>query len=285
MKKTIKILVPIDFSDCSENALIYALLLADKIGASILVLNVPRFDTNNMENPVSASVVVVEQMSLARERLNKSVQKATKNVRTSLDRTPSVQINIAMGSVEATIFDEATRNQVNYIVLGTQGENSTLDKYLGSVASNVLKDAPCSVMVIPENAKFEKKVVMGYATDFLDADPFEIWKAMKLFKPFKPKIKCVHLNEKKVSNEDKIKSLESYFSESAPELNVEFYSLPVKDKVKDMNDFIEEQNINMLVMYKPKRTFFESIFHSSYTQKMARHTNIPLLVFKETEYL
>lgn len=283
MKKTTKILVPIDFSDCSENGLVYAMQLANKIKANILVLNVPPLDTTDMENPVSAHVVVEEQISLSRKRLIKSVQKATESIRSTLDEIPSIQTSIVMGRVEATICDEAEKNQVDYIVLGTQGENSTLDKYLGSVASNVLKSAPCPVMVIPENAEFEKKVVMGYATDFLDADRFEILKVVKLFEPFQLKIKCVHFNEKKVYNEEKIKELESYFSETAPELNVEFYSLPVEDRVKDMNDFIEEQNINMLVMYKPKRTFFESIFHQSYTQKMARHTNIPLLVFKESK--
>ena len=49
MKKTTKILVPIDFSDCSENALIYAMQLADEIGANLLVLNIPPFDTSNMD--------------------------------------------------------------------------------------------------------------------------------------------------------------------------------------------------------------------------------------------
>lgn len=281
MKRVTKILVPIDFSKCSENALAFAIQLADKIKANIQVLNIPPFDTSNMENPVTGLVVVEEQISQSRKRLIKSVQKAIESVRSSLDESPSIQNNIEMGRIEATICDQAVRNQVDYIIMGTQGENSTLDKYLGSVASNVLKNAPCPVMVIPENTEFEKKLVIGYATDFLDADPFKIWKAIKNFKPFQPEIKCVHFNEKQVYKEDKIKELELYFAETAPELSVEIYSLPVRDKVKDMNDFIEEHNVNMLVMYKPKRTFFESIFHISYTQKMARHTNIPLLVFKE----
>lgn len=284
MKKTIKILVPIDFSACSENALIYALRWADKIEAEILVLHVPSFDTNNMENPISASLVVQEQISLARKRLMKSVKEIAESIDSSLNTAPSIQTDIAVGQTEAVICDEATKNKVDYIVLGTQGENSTLDKYLGSVASNVLKNAPCSVMVVPGNARFENKIVMGYATDFLDTDPREIRKVMRLFKPFDPTIKCVHLNEKEAYNDDKIKKLESSFSDSASELNIEFYSLSAKDKVKDMNAFIEEQNINMLVMYKPKRTFFESIFHTSYTQKMARHANTLLLVFKESNY-
>lgn len=281
MKKTSNFLVPIDFSSCSENALVYAMQLAHRIGANILVLNVPPSDVSDMGNPVSASVIVEEQLGSSRIHLAKTVKKATEIVGETLDEIPSIQTHIEMGRVENTICDVAARNQVDYIMMGTQGENSTLDKYLGSVSSNVLKTAPCPVMVIPDKTVFEKNLVVGYATDFSDAHPFEIWKAMKLFQPFKPNIKCVHFNEKHDDNAGKVQELELYFAETAPGLNIELYSLPVKDKVKDMNNFIEEHTINMLVMYKPKRSFFESVFHESYTQKMARHIHIPLLVFKE----
>jgi len=283
MKKVTKILVPVDFSACSENALVYAMHLADKIKANLLLLNIPSADSAGLESPVSASLVVDEQIKQSRVRIKTLIQKVTESIRSSLDEVPPIQTNIEAGRVETTICDVAARNQVEYIVMGTQGENSTLDKYLGSVASNVLKDAPCPVIVVPENTEFAKKVVIGYATDFSDADPFEIWKAVKLFKPFQPIIKCVHFNEKQVYTEDKIRELELYFKETSPELNIEFYSLPVEDKVKDMNDFVEKYDINILVMYKPKRTFFKSLFHKSYTQKMASHTNVPLLVLKEKE--
>ena len=283
MKRETKILVPIDFSECSENALAFAMQLADKIKAILILLNVPHFDSGGIENVTFVVDEVENRTEQSRISMNKSIHKVTEKVRASLDEAPSIQIDIRMGNVEATISDVALRNQVDYIVIGTQGENSTLDKYLGSVASNVLKNAPCPVMVIPENSELAENLVLGYATDFSDADPFGIWKAMKLFKPFQPIIKCVHFDEPQVHNEDKIKELERYFAETSPELNVELYNLPVKDKVKDMNGFIEEHNVNMLVMYKPNRSFFESIFHKSYTVKMAKHTNIPLLVFKESK--
>ncbi len=276
-----KILVPTDFSDCSENALIYAMQLADEISANLQLLNIPAFDTSTMESPISAKVVLEKQNNSAKRRLIESVEKATESIRSIVETIPSIKTKVEMGRAESIICDLALSNDVDYIVLGNQGENYTLDKYVGTVASNVMRNAPCPVIVIPDNARFGKDVVMGYATDFSDADPFEIWKAMKLFEPFQPKIKCVHLNEKKNSGEDKIDQLVSYFSETSPDLNVEFHSISVTDKVKDMNEFIENQNINMLVMYKPKRTFFESIFHKSYTLQMARHTNIPLLVYRQ----
>lgn len=281
MEKVTKILVPIDFSECSENALAVAMQFADKIKANLILMNVLYIESSSMENFAFVVDEVENKTEESRKRIIKSIQKVSETDRESLDEESSILIDIQVGNVEATICDAALRNQVDYIVMGTQGENSVLDKYLGSVASNVLKNAPCPVMVIPENTKLEEKLVLGYATDFSDADPFEIWKAIKLFKPFQPTIKCVHFNEQQDNNEDKIEELVRYFEETSPELNVELYSLPVKDKVENMNDFIEDYNINTLVMYKPKRSFFESIFHKSYTQKMARHSSVPLLVFKE----
>lgn len=281
MKKITKILVPVDFSACSGNALEFALQLADKIKANIQVLHVPLFDSGVGENPVSFTLAIQERIRQSRKQMKHFTKKATESVRVYLDEDPSIQTSIELGKIEFTIRNVAASNEIDYIVMGTQGRKSTLNRYLGSMASNIVKNAPCSVIVIPENAEFNKEIDLGYATDFSEDGPFEIWKAVKLFKPFQPEIKCFHFNAKQVDNVDKIKALKSFFAEAAPELNMKFYNLPVDNKLNYMTNFIENQNINMLVMYKPKRTFFESIFHKSYTQKMALHTNIPLLVLKQ----
>lgn len=282
MEREIKILVPTDFSDCSVNALEYALKLADRINASILLFNVIIFEGSEFENIAFAVENVEERVQKIQNDLNKLVHETTTKINSSLNGIPSIRTNIEVGKVEATICKEASINQIDYIIMGTQGENSTYDKILGSVASNVLKIAPCPVLVIPENTEFTDKLVLGYATDFSDGDPFELWKAIKLFKSFQTEIKCVHFYEKQELDEHKIKELELYFAENRPELHIQFYNLPLmENKVADLNAFIEDHDVNIMVMYKLKRSFLESIFHKSYTQKMAKHSNIPLLVFKE----
>lgn len=284
MSKTTKILVPIDFSACSKGALNLALQLANNIGAEVLVLTVSTLDTGYIDNALSANLIIQDQIRLLRKRLTNSVEEAVDDLLSSTGKAPTIQTHVGLGRVEATICDEASKNLVDYVILGTQGENSTLDKYLGSVASNVLKNAPCPVMVVPENVQLQQEVILGYATDYSDADPYEIWKATKLFESFRAKLKCVHFIENPETYHKKQMELKSYFSETNPELEVEVYCLPLTDKVKDMNDFIENQKINIMVMYKPKRNFFEYIMHKSYTQKMAKHSKIPLLIFKEVKY-
>jgi nucleotide-binding universal stress UspA family protein len=276
--RSINILVPIDFSDCSEKALAFVIQFADKIKANVLVLNVTSIASSRVGNPATALLAVQEQISQAKRRTVESVKKVTESVRSTLDEVPSIEIDVEVGSVESVICDTAAGNEIDYIMMGTQGENSILDKYLGSVASNVLINAPCPVMVIPEKTELPKKIVMGYATDFSDADRVEIRRAVRLFGPFQPEVKCVHFSGEQEFKEDKIIELAQFFAETASELNIEFCSSPVKN----VDEFIGEKDINLLVMYKPQRTFFESLFHKSVTQDMAQHTNIPLLVLKET---
>ena len=47
----------------------------------------------------------------------------------------------------AAIVDFAARNQVDHIVMGARG-NSTLRRYLGSVSSQVVAQADCTVTVV-----------------------------------------------------------------------------------------------------------------------------------------
>lgn len=284
MEKTIKIVVPVDFSECSDNALVFAMALGNKVKAHLTLLHIPSIGAGrNLENPMYASALIEEKNAEAKRRIKKSIDKAIQIIGTPNEEIPPVEVLVEMGMIDATICEVADRLHADYILMGTQGENSTLDKYLGSVASNVLKNATCSVMVIPEDSVLEQNLMIGYTTNFLDADPFEIWRTTTLFKGFNPQVKCVHFSKNAEDNDEQTRELVAYFADTAPDLSIDFYNLESTDKVKDLKTFIDREQINLLVMYKAKRAFFESIFHSSFTEKMARHTKIPLLVHKEKE--
>lgn len=281
MKKVPKILVPIDFSPCAENALAYALQFANKIKGIVQVLNVPTFDVPPPDYPSFVAVTTEDKIKFARQAMNQSLAKVREETSKLIDEQPEVQTNIEIGIPDSKICDIATRDTIDYIIMGTQGENSVWDKFLGSVASNVLKNAPCPVFVIPEKARFKSDLVLGYASNFSDADPFEIWKATKILQDMQPEIKCVHLNKTNQDGDAKIKTLEEFFSENAPDLKISFYSIAANDLVEDLNNFVDEEGINLLVMYQHKKTFFQSLFRKDLIKQVALHVEVPLLVLNE----
>lgn len=277
MKKQTKILVPIDFSPCSENALIYAYFMADKIDATIEILHVTIFDTPPLDYPTFTAIATDEKIKMARVRMNES----TERVRKRLEFSPDIETDIEVGIPDTMIVEVAVRDDADLIIMGTQGENSMWDKFLGSTTVDVLKHASCPVLVIPEKARFREEMVIGYATDFSAADPFEIWKASKLFQPFQSEVIVVHLNDKQEYLEKEIAEMKAYFAENAPAIDISFHCIFTENMEDDLNAFIDKNNISTMVMFKPKRSFFERLFHKSFTKKMAMKTEVPLLILNE----
>lgn len=281
MKKRTKILVPIDFSPCSDNALKYALCLADRIDAIVEILNVTTYDAIPLDFPAFVATVTEEKISMSRTIMRETIEKIKKEVSPLLNFTPSIETDIEVGVPETKIIDVANRDKVDYIIMGTQGQNTVMDRFLGSTAVEVVKYTPCPIFVIPEKAKLNEDIMLGYATDFKASDPFEIWKITKLLQPFQADIAAIHLSETGEFVQDKIEEFESFFRENVPYADISFYSLHSKDMVTDINTFIKDHNINLMAMYKPKKNFFERLFHRSFTKNMVRHTEVPLLILNE----
>ncbi len=282
MQKTKKILVPIDFSPCSENALAYAIQVAAKIKATIHILNVTTIDIEDTEHPYMAEKVVEERFETVKQSLDKSLTEVKKNVSRFMKELPAIETIIEIGSASSMISEIAKRDQVDFIIMGTQGENSISDRLLGSTASIVVKKTPCPLIIVPEGALFQSSIIMGYASNLIDSDPFEIWRASDLMKPIQPSsIHCVHFSEKQKKLDDKLDQFKAFFATNVPNLRINFYSFRTDDKVQDLNKFCVEHNINLMVMYRPPRNFWQALLKESFTQEMSKHINVPLLILKE----
>lgn len=131
------ILVPIDFSEISLNALKHAIEIAKKCQHDITLLHV--------------------------EDKNKNAKNDFKELVNSLSTTSNVQINtlIKEGKVAETIHEVAENGNYEMIAMGSHGA-SGWKSLMGSNASNVLKNATCPVVVVKENTPFTnyKNIVM-----------------------------------------------------------------------------------------------------------------------------
>ena len=281
MQKTKKILVPIDFSPCSENALAYAIQFASKINASIHLLNVTVIRVENTANPYIAELVVAENIENARQSLKNSLSKVKKSLNHNIEKFPNIETIVEIGSASAMIPEIAEENQFDFIIMGTQGENSKSYLLFGSTASTLVENAPCPLIIIPHGASFQPAINMGYASNLTNSDPFEIWRATQLIKPIQPiAINCIHFSEKKYTSE-RFDEFKSFFAEKDPDSIINFHSIDSKDKLTDLNVFIDKHQINLMVMYRPSRSFWKSLFGESFTKQMSMQTTIPLLILKE----
>lgn len=284
MEKVIKILVPIDYSQNSESAYRYALILADQIDAQIEVLHVVYPQAEPLDFPAIVTSVNKQRMDAVRPGLRAFVEKGVTAVVDQLKSPPAVTFDIELGTPANVISRIVKRDTIDLVVMGTRGENrSTTEKILGSVTAAVVEKANCAVMVIPENVLQKSVKKVAYATDVLDADPFELWKAMDIMDNTKAEYHLVHVNLKKEGDGEagnKLEEMQRFFEQQNSNYKIYTHHLPGEKVTDRLNEFIEENEMDLLVMYKPAKGWWEKQFHKSVTRNMALKTQVPTLIMK-----
>ncbi len=283
MKDLKKILVPVDFSSASANALHYAILLADRINAAIDVLHVTPLEGTELEYGVYIAEITQQKVEAAKEQLKTFVNTSIIATEQMLKEAPILSYDSEMGAPVIAICEIAKKKAHDLIVIGSRGANrSTLQKLMGSVAKGVVKSSKCPVLVIPEESTFSGINTMTYASEIQDADPFEIWKTLKLLAPFNPKLRLIHIT-KNVSEDidEKLSKFSSFFKENVPSLEIETRQVYGKDVEQSINNYIEVNPSDILAMYQSSHGFWDSILFRSTTSAMAMISKIPLLILKQ----
>jgi len=135
--------VPVDFTESSNKALDYALLLADCLRASIVLLHVVerKYAEGFLDTPAKRSVRA-EADCWAREKLDAVTESKS-------DRLVPIRHVVRHGVPEYEILRLAESMDVNLIVLGRPPRNPLSRLVFGSVTRDVVDVAPCPVVVVP----------------------------------------------------------------------------------------------------------------------------------------
>lgn len=140
----LRLLVALDFSDCSREALRAALQIANRAGACELVLLTVLDDTAAPQGEAS-----IKEQEASIGGLHKLVEEES-GVNPALKIGPTTKMHYACGrgAPAEEIIGHARIHQVDAIVMGTHGRTG-LDRLIaGSVAEKVVRLAPCSVLTV-----------------------------------------------------------------------------------------------------------------------------------------
>ena len=136
------ILVAVDFSETSKNALAYGRNLARAFGARLRVLHV-------------ADVISTSAAQFYPEGPGdpeaKAIELGTRQLRTHLiaEGLSDAHADVHVGPDPAIeIIEYAREHHVDLIVIGTHGRTGMSRLLMGSVAEHVVRTAPCPVLVV-----------------------------------------------------------------------------------------------------------------------------------------
>lgn len=143
-----RILVPVDFSQNSGDALRYAVFLAERFDASIDVLHVwvpPPHVRPELLTPLLSSE---ERKGETQARLHTQEEMQGFLLSLGLDEHPRIRPRYDTGKPAETIVSNTAERAYDLIVMGTHGRTGLSRVMLGSVAEYVVRHATCPVLTI-----------------------------------------------------------------------------------------------------------------------------------------
>ena len=184
-----RIVVGYDASDSANAAAAFGLWLAGKLGCEATVIHAA---------PTPESVPRAEALPAAAEQVvayEREWRRRLENLREYAGQDAVVKCRMARGSAAGTLIAAAVDTNADMILTGTRGAGRVRGALLGSVSSQVLTHAPCSVMLFREDgpstaAAHARSVVVG-----IDGSPSSLYAvelAQALAIPLEAKLVLVH---------------------------------------------------------------------------------------------
>ena len=144
-----EILVPIDFSEVSDEALEFAKVIAEKFQAELHVLHV-------VEDPILNAPTTSDAFR------DERIEKCTGQLDELFDDEDRQRFHVIpvvrCGPATETILEYVSEKTVDLIVMGAKGRSALASMLMGSVAEDLMKEAPCPVVTVRQPHPVEDPV-------------------------------------------------------------------------------------------------------------------------------
>jgi len=272
------ILVPVDFSENSKNALDYAQDLALYLDASIEVVHITH-PTINANYPPS-TYNFDEQLEHKTKVLEEFVHQQMDQEVISVITKRRLKNKVVIGYAAEEIVKLAEKDNIDLIVMGATGEGGVLDKLLGSISTIVAQNAKCPVLLIPQSIVFKDLDNIMYASDYNSSSNELLETIVNFSSKFEAKIHLAHVQQVQGSQEFELEELiiNQIAETNSPDTFIKFVSILDNNIWHGLNIYARDHSIDLMVLVRPQRNFWDRIFHRSVTKQMIQDTTKPLLI-------
>ncbi|MGB5169860.1 MAG: universal stress protein [Eudoraea sp.] len=279
------ILLPIDFSKNSRNAIAYAMELFknEKCNFFFLHTYTPSFyRMDYMLGGPSFSAIPDSDVDISLAGLEKTLEDVKK---TYNNPKHTYSIISAFNTLTDEINEVTTEKEIDMVVMGTQGATGAKEIFLGTNTVYVLRKAIAPVLVIPENYSFQKIQKILLPSDYLtNYKENELSTAIKMVKMNKAKLIVLHVKEEHDLTAIQEENKRALYRR-LDGLPITFKELKGSSMPNAVLDYVQNNEIDFLMMMNRKHSFFERLLVRQNIDQIGFHIKIPFLVIRDTAKL
>lgn len=275
------ILVPTDFSKNAERALDYAIAIAKKEKATIILLHALHVTYISSEMPMyyepsQLSIMLNEtknKLNLLQKKINLN------NVNCKLINKHGFAVDLILEAIE--------KRKPQLVIMGTRGGGSLDERIFGSNTSKIIDKAKCPVIAVPHKAAINVIKNITYATDYKTSDVTVIKRIVDIAAVFNASVSLIHFADGEFTPITEAEYLNKFKLQVRSKIRYKkllYRIINGTDFTKTLEKYIRQQKPDLLAMSTHHRTsVFDKLFYKSETKRMVHHSKVPLMIFHHKE--
>jgi nucleotide-binding universal stress UspA family protein len=274
------ILCPVDFSPASKAACRFAAEMGK--GDQLHVILVHCFDVPSLFSQTPMTMVREAEV-----RLRKLAELKLNRIRKNLERDyPGLRIEtfVAEGPPAVRLVELAVEKGVDLIAMGATGLGKLKRVMMGSVASKVVREAPCAVLTVPRAASFKGVRRIAYATDLKEDNIRAASSLVPFAKLHGAELAFIYVDDRHLLHDDKtVEAMTLRIRKRISYPRLSGYIAKDADISKGLERFLKKYPADFLVMFSHERHFPETMLHQSITRLVSHRLDLPILSFRHSD--
>ncbi|MGE0567261.1 MAG: universal stress protein [Bacteroidia bacterium] len=268
--KTKNILVGIDYSKSSTNALHYALMLADRSKSKVTMFHVFEFPLVH----TNSGLYLLNYRDVKKYDL----EKMDKIKITAMKDFPNVKIELVntTENIGSYIESEAKKKKIDYVVMGLETKSKIAEFIQGTTGVKLSTKINCPVIIVPEKYKTHdlvhavvtvdnKENIKKRSMDKVDAFAKQ-HKCNRQILHIKTEDEFLMIYERKSKTDNKkwgVKSVES------------------KDFLSGLKNYVKNNKVDLAIVFSHSHSMIYNMFNESNTKAIAFGLNVPVMAIHE----
>lgn len=273
------VVVPVDFSETSSNALKFGASLAQLMKLDLFVVHISDLVLSGEHTLTTPEQQKDEEEMI--EQLAAFVQANTAN-QSHTGFTPNVRHSLLSGTAVSQILALSGDVTTSFIVMGGvgAGAGAQATTLYGSVATPVALKGGCPVVLIPKG--YGVVSVDRLAIAFEDAEEIiRIGKFSKaVIEALRPEVRYVHVSKadllSEFENENNFTKLT--WREDAPARTFKSDFLPEGNVSEQLSQYASERRIDLLILSGKRQGFWQRLFEKQHLKPIIHAVKVPMMI-------
>jgi nucleotide-binding universal stress UspA family protein len=257
------VIVPLDFSETSFNAAHYAAAMYK--GRNDITLILYHYYTSGEDTDTAAGF-----LNSLREEL--------------LPSCPHIETELESG--ENFIDSLAAFAHVKgayMVVMGLTGKTPLAQRFSGTNTLRLAEKEICPVLIIPADAVYHRIANILIVSEMKYVEESPVLLAVKrVLQDFKPSLHVLNVDsDHYISLTTAFKAERDKMEALLAEFKPEFYFMRLFDFHESVNLFVEDKNIDMIIIGPKHHSFYERLFKTMHTKPLVYQSKVPVLAVHE----